>query len=67
MLAIGLSENAKKVIEEKKRASKEGGLEIDYVFITRQLLEIVINPWTAYEIGRGVVESLLKKHSKKQK
>jgi type III restriction enzyme len=65
-LAIGLSDDVKAVIEERGRISKHGGLEIDPVFITRQLLDIVPNPWTAYDIGREVIEAFLEKYGKQK-
>lgn len=61
-LAIGLSDDSRAVIEERKRISKHGGLGIDPVFITRQLLDIVPNPWTAYDIGREVIKALSEKY-----
>ncbi len=64
-VVIGLSEDKKKLITEKERVSKEGGLEIDRVFMTRQILDIVHNPWIAYDIGKKVIDIFLTNHDKK--
>jgi type III restriction enzyme len=64
-ITYGLSDDIKEVIKEKKRLSKVGGLELDYVFVTRQLLDIVPNPWLAHEMGKNVIESLLAKYDRK--
>jgi type III restriction enzyme len=55
-----LSEDVKKVIEEIEAINlKEGGIRVDPVFMTRQICDIVPNPWKAYEfslkIGRAHV------------
>jgi len=65
-IAVGLSDDEKKVITEKKKVSKAGGLEIDSVFVTRQLMDIVPNPWVAYEIGKDIIDALVKKHGKQK-
>jgi len=62
---VGLSDDEKEVIKEKNRISKAGGLEIDKVFITRQILDIVPNPWVAYDIGVKTLDIFLKKSDKK--
>lgn len=62
-----LSEDIKELIEQKQVIRlKEGGLVLDPVFIARQLLEIVPNPWMAYEIGEKVLNRLHKKYDVKQ-
>ncbi len=61
-ITVGL---VKKLIGEKGRVSKEGGLEINKVFITRQILDIVPNPWVAFEIGRKIVDMFLAKYDEK--
>lgn len=63
-ITVGLSDDTKEVIKEIKKVSKTGGLEIDYVFATRQLMDIVPNPWIAYDIGKDVLESLIKKYNR---
>lgn len=64
-VTIALSKDEKKVIETKELIAEEGGLEINKVFITRQILDIVPNSWVAYEIGKKVTDIFLKKYDKK--
>ena len=64
-VVVGLSEDVKELIKEKGRASKEGGLEINKVFMTRQILDIVPNPWVAYGVGKKVIDTLLAKYDEK--
>jgi len=61
-IVVGLSEDIKELIKEKGRVSKEGGLEINRVFMTRQILDIVPNPWVAYEIAKNVIGLFLTKN-----
>lgn len=63
-ISVGLSENVEELIKEKKRATMSGGLELDYVLITRQLLDIIPNPWIAHEIAKEILDSLLAKNEK---
>ena len=55
-VTVGLSKDEKKVIETKEFTAEEGGLEINKVFVTRQILDIVPNSWVAYEIGKKVMD-----------
>jgi len=64
-VTVGLSADKEKVIEEKERIAREGGLEIDTVFVTRQILDIVPNPWTAYDISKKVIDLFLAKYGEK--
>lgn len=64
-VTVGLSKDKKKVVETKEFIAEEGGLEINKVFITRQILDIVPNPWVAYEIGKRVIDILLEKYDEK--
>ena len=64
-VVVGLSEDVKELIKEKGRVSKEGGLEINKVFMTRQILDIVPNPWVAYEVGKKVIDMFLAKYDEK--
>ena len=60
---LELSDDKKEVIREKKRAFETLTVwQIDTVFMTRQLLDIVPNPWTAYEICGKTVEALAKRY-----
>lgn len=62
---VGLSENKKELLKEKGVFHKEGGLELDYTFIARQILDIVPNPWIGYEIGKATLKILLSKNNEK--
>lgn len=64
-VTIALSKDEKKVIETKEFIAEEGGLEINKVFITRQILDIVPNSWVAYEIGKEIMGIFLVKYDKK--
>ncbi len=55
-----VSENVKRVIELKEQAElKTGALKLDSVFLARHLLDIVPNPWVAYEFGKTVLDKML--------
>jgi len=64
-VTVGLSADKEKVIETKEFIAGEGGLEINKVFITRQILDIIPNPWIAYDIGKTIIDIFLMKHDKK--
>ena len=64
-VTVALSKDKKKVIETKEFIAGEGGLEINKVFITRQILDIVPNSWVAYEISKKIMGSFLVKYDKK--
>jgi type III restriction enzyme len=59
----GLSENVHEVIKQKSVTSlRKGGLKVDLVFLTRQLSDIVPNPWMAFELGQKVLGKLTQKY-----
>jgi len=61
-----LSEDIKKVIEEKKTIKlKEGGIRVDPVFMTRQICDIVPNPWMAHEFALTVLNHLADEYDHK--
>ena len=61
-----LSEDEKKVIEEKKAIKlKQGGIRVDPVFMTRQICDIVPNPWVAHQFAQGVLTHLAEKYDHK--
>jgi len=61
-----LSDNIKKVIEEKEAIKlKEGGIRVDPVFMTRQICDIVPNPWKAHEFAQVVLTHLAQKYNHK--
>jgi len=62
-VVLELSDNKGEVIREKKRAFETlAAWQIDTVFMTRQLLDIVPNPWIAYGICDKAVKALVKRH-----
>ncbi|MBI5188290.1 MAG: restriction endonuclease subunit R, partial [Nitrospirae bacterium] len=65
-IAVGLSEDVTELIEERGRLTRRGGLKLDHVLMTRQLLDIIPNPWIAHDIGKEVLGALLKKNSKEK-
>jgi len=61
-----LSEDIKKVIEEKEAIKlREGGIRVDPVFMTRQLCDIIPNPWMAHEFAQIVLTHLAEKYDHK--
>lgn len=65
-LVVGLSDDIKELLTERQRILKEGGLEIDPVFMTRQILDIVPNAWVAFEISKKVIGLFMKKYDKER-
>jgi type III restriction enzyme len=58
-----LSNDIKKVIEEKAAIKlKEGGIRVDPVFMTRQICDIVPNPWMAHQFAQTVLSNLPEKY-----
>ncbi len=65
-VVVGLSEDRKDVIKEKKRSyGAFTSWQIDKVFMTRQLLDIVPNPWIAYEMCDKTANALAGKYGEK--
>jgi type III restriction enzyme len=61
-----LSEDQREVIRlRQSELLKAGALRLDPVFLARHLLDIVPNPWVAYEFGRIVLNKLLIKNDQK--
>jgi type III restriction enzyme len=51
-----LSDDKHRLIESKDfRQLNEGGIRVDSVFMTRQICDIVPNPWQAHEFSRKVL------------
>jgi type III restriction enzyme len=62
-VVIGLSDNKKEVVREKRGTYETpAAWQVDVVFMTRQLLDIVPNPWVTYEICNKALKLLVKKH-----
>ncbi|MDI6751502.1 MAG: DEAD/DEAH box helicase family protein [bacterium] len=64
-IIVELSENTKELIKAKGRVTKEERLELNKVFVTRQILDIVPNSWIAYEIGKKAIGIFLERYDKK--
>jgi type III restriction enzyme len=61
-----LSDDIRKVVEERQTIQlKNGGIRVDPVFMTRQICDIVPNPWMAHEIAQSVISRLKRKYDDK--
>jgi type III restriction enzyme len=61
-----LSEDQREVIRlRQSELLKAGALHLDPVFLARHLLDIVPNPWVAFEFGKIVLNKLLTKNDQK--
>jgi len=56
--ALGLSQYVTEVVEEKASNLEKASLKYDLVYVTRQILDIVPNPWVAYQIAEEVFSAL---------
>jgi type III restriction enzyme len=63
-IVLGLSDEEKELLHETGRIEKTGTLEIDEVFLTRQIAEIIPNPWICFSIGEQAIKMLLKKYDR---
>lgn len=63
-IALGLSDEEKELLKETGREEKTGTLEIDEVFLTRQITEIIPNPWYCFQIGEKAIKQLLEKYER---
>ena len=64
-LTLGLSKEEKEFVKETgDRIERKGTLEIDEVFLARQISEIVPNPWICYNLGDKAIELLSKKYDR---
>jgi len=61
-IVLGLSNEEQELLIETGRAEKTGSLEIDEVFLTRQITGIISNPWICYQIGEKAIKMLLNKY-----
>lgn len=65
-VAIGLSDDEKQLIASREIAtSKDGGIEIDAVFFARHLLDIITNPWVAFDFSKKAISALIDKYDEK--
>jgi len=58
----GLSKDTDAVLEEHAKMVREGTQKVDLVFLTKQIIDIISNPWIAYEIGSKCIEIIKKKY-----
>jgi len=57
-IGVTLTDDKHRIIEAKAvRDLKEGGIRVDPVFMTRQIGDIVPNPWQAHEFSNKVLSS----------
>jgi len=63
-LIYGLSSDSEEVLEEHGRKTGKGTLEINEVFLTRHIIDIIPNPWIAFEIGAKALQLFFKKYDK---
>lgn len=60
-----ISEDTDELIKQKEvKRHKENGLVLDYSFLAKHLIDIVPNPWIAYEFGKKIIDALGKKYEK---
>ena len=64
--AYEMIDNTKDLIRQKNIIHlREGGIELDYEFMARHLMEIIPNPWVAYEYGKNALNHFLGKYENK--
>ncbi|OIO72218.1 MAG: restriction endonuclease subunit R [Elusimicrobia bacterium CG1_02_37_114] len=62
-ITVTLSKDRRKLIDTQGDVvHSQKGIEFSRVFITRQLIDIVPNPWIAYEIGQKALKILFNKY-----
>jgi type III restriction enzyme len=64
-ISYGISNNDNLLVEHS-RIVKLGTLEINEVFLTRQIIDIIPNPWIAYELGKKAIDVFIKKDGKEK-
>lgn len=58
-----ISEDVEQLVEQKTvKKLRQGGLRLNSVFLTRHIIDIVPNPWIAYELGQLVLDELVKRN-----
>ena len=61
---INIIDDRQQLIERKEvKMLREKGLEVDIVFLSRYLGDIIPNPWVAYEMGKQILSELKKKNN----
>jgi type III restriction enzyme len=61
-ILLGLSDEEKELVKEKGRFEKTGRLDISESFLTKQILDIVPNPWIGHAIGQKAIALFLEKY-----
>jgi type III restriction enzyme len=62
----GLSDDKKELLKQKGvRLLEGGGLQVDPVFMTRQLLDVVPNPWRVHQLAQTVLGRLGQRYDPK--
>lgn len=64
-ITYGIADNDN-LLEEHLRVIKLGTLEINEVFLTRQIIDIIPNPWIAYDVGKKAIDIFIKKEGKEK-
>lgn len=60
-LIVGLSDDEKQVISQRDVVRLDGGaLQLDATFISRQLTDVIPNPWVSHEIAKRIFAALIK-------
>jgi len=65
-LMVNLDDNKDKVIKETGRIAKEGGFDIDISLIARQIMDVVPNPWVAYNLSERAINSFFNRYDNKK-
>jgi type III restriction enzyme len=55
-ILLGLSNEEKELVKEKGRIEKSGRLKISDSFLTKQIIDIIPNPWIGSIIGQKVIK-----------
>ncbi len=63
-IVLGWSDIEKDLLKETGRAEKTGTIDIDEVFLTRQITEIIPNPWICFQIGENAINMVLEKYDR---
>lgn len=64
-ITVNLNPDVKKLIDTKEEfIRKTVGIDFNQVFITRQIIDIIPNPWLAYEISQKAMKIFLDKYDK---
>ncbi|OGS17167.1 MAG: restriction endonuclease subunit R [Elusimicrobia bacterium RIFOXYA2_FULL_50_26] len=64
-ITVNIAQDKRKLIDTKEDyVQNQDGIELNSVFVARQLLDIVPNPWIAFDIAQRAIKILLKGYSK---